>query len=219
MKIYLTILFMALTFSLFAQVDSVPSFNKREFGIDASAVNNFLPEDLRLTLSRTTMFSYRKYKSPNKFTRHNLSFDIGANFFDGVNNNGDFNFNVSYFVGWGRRRNLYKKFDWFYGNDLSFAPNISIRRVTRTIASGSMTFEDTDRNQSFRLFVGVGWFLGFQYQFNERFGLYTESRLRFLAGVSNDRFLSSSRTNSSSFTYSLDRIFILPNTLTFFYRF
>ena len=223
MKLNFSLLFVMLAFSLFGSVDSIPEFYDRELGMDASFVNNFLPSDLRLGLTNTYFFSYRKYKSAEKFKRMNLSFNLEGNITrqkdEGQTN--DFNLDLNYRIGWGKRRKLYKKFDWLFGNDLLINPDFSSRNVEINRIVNGFLEESVSNISSYRFDVGTGWFLGFQYQINQRFSVYTESNLLFWIRYQKNINKNDVRTelNSNTSIYSINRTFALPNDITFFYRF
>ncbi len=223
MKLNFSLLFIMLSFSLFGKVDSIPEFYDQELGMDASFINNFLPADLRLGLVNTYFFSYRKYKSPEKFKRMNLSFDLSGIITrqkDEEQTN-EFVFDVNYRIGWGRRKKLYKNFDWFFGTDLLINPNFSTRNASINRIVNGVLEESISKFSTNKFSVGTGWFLGFQYQFNQRFSLYTESNLLFWFRFQNSKTENEDRPefNSNTNTYTINRTFALPNDITFFYRF
>ncbi|MEM8528414.1 MAG: hypothetical protein AAGG68_27480, partial [Bacteroidota bacterium] len=131
------------------------------------------------------------------------------------NNNG---LDISYRVGWGKQKDVFKNAVIFYGVDWLLRPFYSTTRV----GESSKGAEDGNFKATYRLTTGVGPFIGLQYNFNDRLGIFTELNyyIRAALTIEDTKFDENAIGDTATdkeITY--DDISRLPTSIALFYKF
>ena len=151
MKIKLVyVLFFTLTTLSFSLLHAQSAGKKREVGIQLDGIN----------FAGFNNFSgfYKKQLSENKYRRIRF---FSGNLFTGIVGEDDFRFNfaVGAAIGREKRRALDTRLEFFSGPEFFF----------------NLGFQSLADNNSFSLFPGVGYVLGLQHSFNERWAINIET--------------------------------------------
>jgi len=192
-----------------------------EVGLDLNFVNVFLPLDGNNIGRRGGyQFYYRRYRPDKKILRMGLdigfsgSFDRNQTSLDRNNNEVD----INYRVGWGKQKEVFNKGMIFYGVDWLIRPFYSSTRVGESF----MNAKDGNFKATYRLTTGVGPFIGLQYNFNDRLGIFTELNyyIRAALTIEDIKFEENARGDTATDKEIIyDDILRLPTSIALFYKF
>jgi len=203
-----------------AQTDEAAPSPKvyKEYGIDALFINRLLPLERTIGVSSPYLFNMKRWNDAGKVERFGLNINIVGqsdtrdNDPSQVTNSID----IDYRFGWGKKRNAFKKADWYLGTDILVNP---LFESTKTITDFSGV-ETENKSTTIGFGTGIGPWVGLQYNFTERIGLYTE----FAAYLTFDYTFSEFQTDNSNLngfkekTFSYRSKFIIPGNLVIFFK-
>ncbi|MEM0993574.1 MAG: hypothetical protein AAGI49_11120 [Bacteroidota bacterium] len=192
-----------------------------EVGLDLNFVNVFLPLDNNVIGRRGGyQFYYRRYRLNKKILRMGLDIDLGGSFdrknTDLARNNN--RIDIDYRIGWGKQKDVFKKAMIFYGVDWLIEPFYSSTRVSESFKDA----KDGNFRATYRLSTGAGPFLGLQYNFSTRLGIFTELNYYIRASfvLEDIRFEENALGDTATdraITYS--DLLRLPTSVALFYKF
>jgi len=107
-------------------------------------------------------FIYKKELEENKLRRYSLGF-TNLNFIDRENNEA-FNFGLGFAIGTEKRKQIAEKLKFIHG----FEPFAELNFTSSEIS-------DDDRRNSGQVIAGLGYVLGFQYDFSDKFYVNLET--------------------------------------------
>ncbi len=203
--------------NLFSQ-DS-ESFYKHEAGIDAFFMNRWIPFQQNIGVNAPYFLSYRRYKDSSKYRRIGLSFSISGQLedFDSDLSNSSAVVSFNTRIGNGRCREIYNNIELHFGTD--FLPEFSVRVVeTEDLSPDEMT---GGSSTSIRLGFGGGPFVGVQYNFNDRIGIYTEAAfyVKMNGNRSSQSFNDPGSENFTDLSFNFNTSFLLPGAIVLYFKF
>lgn len=219
MKLTLTSLLFFFATCLFCQEDTTPKKNQKEFGIDALFINRFLPLERTIGITSPYLFNYRNLYENGKFRRMGLDIDLSGLFENNESEPGKntAKLDVDYRIGWGKQRKIYSKLNILYGTDLLLEFFIDHTNVPESTEG----MKDGNSRTATNYLTGGGPFIGFQYNFTEQFGLFTESSFYFHIFYRVEKF-DDEANDFADFTdkaFGFNRRFSTPGNLVLFYKF
>ncbi len=229
MKYIFLILSILFALNLSAQTDINDNENEsrqfnRQFGLNAFFINSLLPLDNDIGNSHPYLFHFMTFREGNKFHRKSLNIDLdiesGKTESEPTVNQ---NFvNIDYKAGWGKHRELRKKLRGYYGFDL--VPGFDWRRTTIKDDEENPINPNINSNSKRTQIgghLGMGPMLGIQYQFTERFGVYTEATFYMVLRYSEEKFEPEDPLldEFTDYSFNLNTSYRLPTSLIIFYTF
>lgn len=189
-----------------------------ELGVSAVFLNTFLPLDNAIGRSAPFLFSYRKYRPNKKIIRMGLNINLEG-VFDNPEKEADRNtaeLDIGYRVGWGRQRQIHKRMFVFSGFDLLADFFFS----NTTTGETAENLDDGTKRSTYEFGTGVGPFVGLQFNFTDRIGLFTEAAFYIKGAYEIENFRANQQDNQNFLDkqFSFQERFRLPGNLTLFIK-
>lgn len=201
------------------EIDSTRLY-PRAVGVNAFFVNSFLPLDNDIGLDAPYLVSLRKYKPNQRFTHQGFNIDLFGVFDepeDEPKQNSN-NIDLGYRIGWGKHWTIQKKIVMYAGGDLLLEGRLS---QTKTFIESNFSPDGVNKRRIYTFRTGGGPFVGVQYNFSPRFGVYTEASYYLKFSYENEKF-TTDIDGQSDFTNKQFRyfdIFKLPGSITLFFNY
>lgn len=191
----------------------------KEFGLDATFINRFLPFDNTIGQTNDYLFFYRVNKKNGRFSRADFDVDFA---FDSENERNERRIASSrlgfdFRIGGGKTIPIHKRWNIMTGFDWTAGTFYSAVKVGESSTGNN----DGNRNSTIMIETGIGPFIGLQFNINDKFGIYTEAdfyvNLRYETFKFETERLSQLDEKTENISFA-DRIG-LPGSLVIFYRF
>lgn len=212
---------LAISYSAIGQDLDQDSTIQHEIGLDLNFINVFLPlENVRIGTRGSYQFYYRRYRPNKKILRMGLDIGFSGSFdrnqTDLARNNNSVA--INYRVGWGKQKEVFNKGMIFYGVDWLIRPFYSSTRVGESFKDA----KDGNFKATYRLTTGVGPFIGLQYNFNPRLGIFTELNYYIVTALTIEDIKFEENAIGDTATdkkIDYDDTLRLPTSIALFYKF
>lgn len=193
---------------------------KKAIGIDANFVNNFLPFNNDIGARDNYLFHYMKELGNNKFIKHAFDIDVFGSFQDNELDvdRQDAQLDLAYKISKGRKKEVFKNGNIRYGTEFLIG---YLLRQTANTDGADPTGQSVNSSLNQNIEVGVGPFLGFQYEISSRISVYTEMGFHLFVSYDVDTFSSdfSPELNATDTEIRFLDSINLPSSIILFYHF